>query len=74
MIAAYALVNNFGAKQHDVAVVLGCSQGTVANWIKEVGYQKKISGLRSELSSAHNYIEELADQLNLIEYSPDDEG
>ena len=49
MIAAYALVNNFGAKQQDVASALGCSQGTIANWIKEVAYRKEISGLKGSL-------------------------
>lgn len=73
MIAAYALVKNFGAKQAAVASVMDCSQGTVANWVKEVSYQKEIKGLKKELSSANDYIEHLADQLNLIEYNPDDD-
>ena len=72
MIAAYALVTNFGAKQTAVAEVMGCSQGTVANWVKEVGFKKEISGLKNELFKANDYIENLADQLNLIEYRPDD--
>ncbi len=73
MIAAYALVNNFGAKQKSVAEVMGCSQGTIANWVKEVGFQKEISGLKNELIKANDYIEDLAGQLNLIEYRPDDD-
>lgn len=72
MIAAYALINNFGAKQTAVASVMGCSQGTIANWVKEVGYQKEISGLKNELATANDYIHTLADQLNLIEYNPED--
>ena len=70
MIAAYALVNNFGAKQAAVAEVMGCSQGTIANWVKDIGYRKEISGLQKELSKANDYIEHLADELNLIEYNP----
>lgn len=71
MIAAYALVKNFGATQSAVAEVMKCSQGTIANWVKEAGYRKEIAGLRNELAQANDYIEELADQLNLIEYNPD---
>lgn len=71
MVAAYALVNNFGAKQAAVAEVMGCSQGTIANWVKEVRFRKEISGLKNELSKANDYIEDLAGQLNLIEYNPD---
>ncbi len=59
MIAAYALVTQYGAKQADVAKALGCSQATIANWVKDVGYQKQIKGLEKELESAHEYIEEL---------------
>jgi transcription initiation factor TFIIIB Brf1 subunit/transcription initiation factor TFIIB len=76
MIAAYALTQNYGATQETVAAVLGCSQGTIANWVKEISYKNEISGLKKELESANNYIEHLADELNLIEYNPgeDDEG
>lgn len=70
MVAAYALVKNFGAKQSAVAGVMNCSQGTVANWVKEVGFKKEIAGLKNELEQAHDYIEHLADQLQLIEYNP----
>jgi len=71
MISAYAPVNNYGAKQSDVAQVLGRSQSTVANWIKEIRYRKEISGLKSELSKANDYIGHLADELHLIEYNPE---
>lgn len=74
MVAAYALVKNYGATQSTVAEVMGCSQGTVANWVKEVGFRKEINGLKNELGKAHDYIADLADQLNLIEYNPDDGG
>ncbi len=73
MVAAYALATNFGAKQADIAKALSCSQGTVANWIKEVSYQKEIKGLKKELNKADAYIQKLADELNLIEYNPDDD-
>jgi predicted transcriptional regulator len=73
MVAAYALVKNYGATQATVAEVMGCSQGTVANWVKEVGYQKEINGLKGELNQARDYIDHLADELNLIEYNPSDD-
>lgn len=73
MVAAFALVKNYGATQSAVADVMKCSQGTVANWVKEVGFRKEIAGLRNELGEANDYIESLADQLNLIEYAPDHE-
>nr|WP_260630634.1 helix-turn-helix domain-containing protein [Pseudomonas syringae]UVN17980.1 hypothetical protein pPsy0479b_00022 [Pseudomonas syringae] len=63
---------NYGATQATVATVMGCSQATVANWVKEVGFQKEISGLKGELTGAREYIDNLADQLNLIEYDPTD--
>ncbi|WP_244946566.1 helix-turn-helix domain-containing protein [Gallaecimonas pentaromativorans] len=63
MVAAYSLVTKFGAKQKDVATVLGCSQATVANWVKEVGFQKEINGLQRELNDANEYIEELQHML-----------
>lgn len=63
MVAAYSLVTQFGAKQKDVAAALGCSQATVANWVKEVGFQKEITGLQRELNDANAYIEELQHML-----------
>lgn len=74
MVAAYALVNDFGAKQKSVAEVMGCSQGTIANWVKEVGFRREISGLKSERLKANDYIKELATQLKVVEYRPDDES
>ncbi|MDX2125084.1 MAG: hypothetical protein SFX46_09775 [Aeromonas hydrophila] len=63
MVAAYQLVTEFGATQANVAATLGCSQATIANWVKEVGYQKAISGLERELSDANDYIQELQQSL-----------
>lgn len=63
MVAAYALATQFGAKQKDVAAALGCSQATVANWVKEIGYQNTINGLESELDDANDYINELQHML-----------
>ena len=74
MVAAFALVNNYGATQSAVAGVMGCSQGTVANWVKEVGYRKEIAGLKKELTQANTYINELASELNLIEYNPNEDN
>jgi predicted transcriptional regulator len=70
MVAAYALVTKFGANQADVGKVLGCSQPTVANWVKEMGYRKEINGLKNELSSAQEYIDYLAEEMKLIGYDP----
>lgn len=63
MVAAYSLVKDFGAKHKDVASTLGCSQGTISNWVKEVGYQKEIRGLQNEMADAQEYINELHSQL-----------
>lgn len=73
MIAAYALTKNYGATQEAVAGALGCTQGTIANWVKEISYKNEISGLKKELSAANNYIGKLANELNLIEYNPDED-
>lgn len=63
MIAAYSLVKDFGAKHKDVASALGCTQSTISNWVKDVGYQKEISGLKNEIADAQDYINELHHQL-----------
>jgi predicted transcriptional regulator len=68
MIAAYALVTKFGSKQKDVAAVLGCSQATIASWVKEIGYQNEIKGLNSELEDANEYIHELQHMLPHDDY------
>jgi len=72
MVAAYALVRNFGARQADVARVMGCSQSTVANWVKEAGYRQEIQGLRNDIEAARDYIGELSHELHLIEHNPED--
>ena len=72
IIAAYALVKNYGAKQADVAKVMGCSQSTIANWVKEAGYKAEIQSLRNDINAASDYIAELSNELRLIEYNPED--
>lgn len=67
MIAAFSLVKEFKGTQADVAKVLGCSQATVANWVKEVDYKKQIAGLEYELKDAKGYIKELRTELKAIE-------
>ena len=64
MIAAYALIRNFGAKQADVARVLNCSQSTISQWVKEIEMKKQISGLEKELSDAQDYIAHLSLELD----------
>lgn len=71
MVAAFALVKNFGATQANVATVMGCSQGTIANWVKEMSYKKEINGLQNELNLAKEYTQELASKMNLIEFAVD---
>ena len=71
MIAAFALVTEFGAKQADVAKVLGCSQPTIANWVKDVGYRKQVSNLESELRGAKSYIKELRYEMKRIGHDSD---
>lgn len=71
MVAAYSLVKDFGGKQADVAKVLGCSQATVANWVKEIGYKKEIAGLEHDLKDAKSYIKELRHEMKAIGYRQD---
>ncbi|MCU9947890.1 helix-turn-helix domain-containing protein [Pseudomonas sp. PDM13] len=72
MVAAWALVEHYGASQADVAKVMGCSQPTIANWVKDVRYRKEISGLQNQLAEANDLIESMADELRLVEYNPDE--
>ena len=63
MVAAYSLVTEFGSTQESVAKALGCSQPTIANWVKEVGHQATVAGLQRELNDAKAYIQELHDEM-----------
>ena len=63
MVAAYSLVTEFGATQQNVAKVLNCSQATIANWVKEVGFKKQIDGLERELGDAKEYISVLRNEI-----------
>lgn len=71
MVAAYSLVKEFGGKQADVAKVLGCSQATIANWVKEIGYKREITGLESDLRDAKGYIKELRNEMKALEHKKD---
>ncbi|WP_240127581.1 helix-turn-helix domain-containing protein [Proteus mirabilis] len=82
MIAAYSLVEQFGAKQKDVATALDCAPSTIHQWVKDIRYQREISDLKYQLDDARDYIDHLADQLQLEyqhnnqpddEFEPDDE-
>ena len=68
MIAAYVMVKDFGSTQAHVAKALGCSQATIASWVKDVGYKKQIAGLEDELRDARSYIKELRTEVKEIEY------
>ncbi|MFI3219266.1 MAG: hypothetical protein QX189_09110 [Methylococcales bacterium] len=72
MIAAHALVTKYGATQSAIADVMDCSQGTIANWVKEVNFRQTINNLENENRAAQEYINDLAGELNLIEYNPED--
>lgn len=71
MVAAYSLVTDFGGTQADVAKVLGCSQATIANWVKEIGYKKEIAGLENDLRDAKGYIKELRHEMRALEHKKD---
>lgn len=73
MVASYALVTKFGATQKAVAAVMGTTPSTIHNWVKEMGYKAEIEGLEKRLDSAHDYIESLAQEMNLIEYDEDEQ-
>ncbi len=64
MVAAYWLVAEAGAKQSDVARALGCSQPTIASWVKEVGFRNEIQGLQREIEDAREYAEQLQNQIS----------
>ena len=71
MVAAYSLAKEFGAKQADIAKALGCSQGTVANWVKEVGLRKQVHDLKVELHDAKAYVRQLRQEIGgYIEHDP----
>ena len=56
MVAAYSLVTQFGGKQQDVAKVLGCSPSTVHQWVKEIGFKKKLQGSNKNLVMQMNIL------------------
>lgn len=47
---------------------MGCSQGTIANWVKEAHFLNEISGLKSQVAHANEYTVGLATQLKLVQY------
>ncbi|MBY7839659.1 helix-turn-helix domain-containing protein [Vibrio fluvialis] len=63
MLAAWAMVRQFGSTQADVARALRCSQSTVAQWVKEIDYQRQIRNLEADLADARQYIEQLQHEL-----------
>lgn len=70
IVAAYALVTRYGANQAAVANVMGCSQSTIASWVKEARFREEINGLRGELEASRDYIQDLSNELGYIEYDP----
>lgn len=63
MLAAYVLVNEFGASQVDVARVFRCSQGTIHQWVKEIGLKKTIQDLSRELDDVRGLAQSLQLQI-----------
>lgn len=83
MVAAYSLVTEFGASQASVGAVLGCSQGTISNWVKSVEQEAEIRNLTVQLQDAQTMIQDLRQEVMLLEHneivssdyeSNDDEG
>ncbi len=70
MVAAYVLIENYGASQEDVAKVMKCSKSTIHYWYKEKKNQEIIANLQNQIACAKEYIDDLAGQLNLIEFNP----
>ena len=63
MLAAYVLVTEFGARQVDVASVFRCSQGTIHQWVKEIGLKKTIHDLSRELADVRGLAQSLQLQI-----------
>jgi predicted transcriptional regulator len=73
MVAAYSLVTEFGASQKSVGDALGCSQGTVSNWVKEVSHEAEVRSLQNQLNDAQAMILELKEEVLLLEEEVDSE-
>lgn len=43
---------DFGYPQEKIAILMGVSQSTISNAVKEIGYLRKISNLEKALSQA----------------------
>ena len=66
MLAAYILVTEFGARQVDVANVFRYSQGTIHQWVKEIGLKKEIHDLTNELTEVREYARGLQLQIERV--------
>jgi predicted transcriptional regulator len=54
---AYLLNQELGYTQAAIASLMGVSQSTISNMIKEFAYQQRIKNLENELEEARNIIE-----------------
>ena len=54
---AYILNREMGYTQSAIAKLMGVSQGTVSNMIKEFEYQREIRNLQKDLDDARTIIE-----------------
>ena len=54
---AYILNREMGYTQNAIAKLMGVSQGTVSNMIKEFEYQREIRNLQKDLDDARAIIE-----------------
>lgn len=54
---AYILNREMGYTQSAIAKLMGVSQGTVSNMIKEFEYQREIRNLQKDLDDARDIIE-----------------
>ncbi|WP_349621980.1 hypothetical protein [Azospirillum argentinense] len=56
MYISYVLWKQYGIKQADIGKMFGVSQSAIASWVKEVGFQVQIKGLKKELEQANDII------------------
>lgn len=71
MFAAYSLSKDFGAKQKHIAAALGCSQPTVALWVKEMAMRKEIGELKRELKDSKGLVKQLERELRALGHIKD---
>ncbi|ODC03005.1 hypothetical protein BFW38_05035 [Terasakiispira papahanaumokuakeensis] len=64
---AYVLLNEFNAKQVNIAKVLNVSEPTISLWLKEMRFRAEIHSLKQELAEVRRIAQDLQEQ-GLIEH------